>query len=364
MTDDIHSLIGELESNLSNNSYESASTTADALSDKYDAIEPTEKLLFDSIRLARTRMNPTEENLRAVEDILSRSTGTPMSRTGALVAVSTILTDPVEADQTSALNALEELKIREKEFTTVKKQAREILSSVEIPAHISLLSIKLDRRVPKERETDMNVIVGNVGDGVSRDVSVTVDAPIELGGSKMKTIGKLESREQSAVTFNLECEKSGQFEIPVESTSDSAGSDRMTVAVRVLTKVALMKTILEILSRLKQYIEENDSIKEGEQSLIRKLSTTRSRLEDATTAAENNKEKRANNLLNAADKTMQAFVEQVQTISEKGNDDRNAQSENGRNESEDEVRDAVTYTLLENARMVKDEISAARTAGI
>jgi hypothetical protein len=209
-----------------------------------DIVEIYEDVREEQTRLAlRIRFSDSDENevREAADDYLrsflqSRALRYRFRLLGGLLVES--FDDLSESGELAGIqsdleDAVDDLKEVEPELEESQEQAEQEIQKLEIPPNIQVLSAEqvTPEEVEVREETDVEVVLSNIGDSTAEGVTVTLEADnMEISTEKF-SVGTMSPEVNERLRPTVTPTEAGSVELSVQADSDNAGSATDSVSI-------------------------------------------------------------------------------------------------------------------------------------
>lgn len=244
-------LATQLRDALSNGDDGLAATLLGALKRRYEALDASESAAVARSTLARQQLTLNDGAVETLTKHAKAAGEAATARAGVFTTVAAFLqldeSERTASRRSDATAAVSQLIEAERTRNERQEAAARVVESVTLPPSISVLSAGAsDETFAVGQPVDLEVVVGNVGDGPATGVTLAVDAPDGLTLSRTSvTVGDLAAGERSTMTATMEASRPEQFEYTVEAVSDDAGHDSDRVVVTVTETITTFASALD-----------------------------------------------------------------------------------------------------------------------
>jgi len=138
--------------------------------------------------------------------------------------------DEIQSEMNDAIDNLKEV---EPELEESQEQAEQEIQKLEIPPNIQVLSA--EQVTPEEvevgEETDVEMVLSNIGDSTAEGVTVTLKADNMEISTKEFSVGSLTPKVNERLRPTVTPNETGNVELSVQADSDNAGSATDSVSI-------------------------------------------------------------------------------------------------------------------------------------
>lgn len=363
---DVEQELSQFEDAVGSDDIATAEDSLDSLQQGYEDLVAIEEVPVAQALEARDTQDLSPANREVLQEYLSEAAAAGLSRTGFLTTAAAYLSDPREVETAQVLDVTQQLKTRETALASAASSADAVLDGVSLPAKITILDTTLsDGYHLKGGAVTAAAIVGNVGDEPSGDVTVTIDAPDELGVDPAAVdLGSIEATSNQRSPTNISLDEGGSYSVTFEVDSDDGG-DTAVLALAVETKGSLLSTGMTSIDDLIDEVENNTGLSQGTiNSLVAKLENAQQNLEKADDFASNGRAKQCDNTITAAINILGAFLNEISALAGGGSEstDGNGTGNGKGNGTNGELSDREATTLRRSGERIIEELGAARQA--
>lgn len=314
MSDTIPQLLSEFETAVQNGNYRDARTALDSLRQRYDRKQASEQIR--KTRALAVREDPDRSAGETASDLVAQHARVNMVRGGFLATASGYVASPEAVDPGEIGDAVSKLRESESRYADASEAAEPAIGAVDLPAQVAVASISTGETVhAKGVPFSMDARVTNAGDEPATGVSVTATSEAAFEFAASSASDSVAARSDETYGFEVTAGEAGDHAVTVEVTADDAGSASKQATVRIRGKVALVESGAESLGELIEVLRTEQPLRKGRNdALVSKLENAASRLDKAVGFAEQGKRKQADNMLNAATKTLGAALNQLDAI--------------------------------------------------
>ena len=340
--------LDEVRAALEDEDYERLDEGLDAYQAAYQENLPTERLTLRRSQLSRTEMEISSETQTTLTEYENQQGGTNTARAGLLAGGDILLFDPETADSSELVDGVSDLRNQETALNDRMTAARGVISDLDLPARIAILSVEPETRSPVFGSTvSIDVTVANIGDESAENVSLGVESSLPVSPSET-TLGSVAAEETETLSVAVTADEPGEHEITFTAETANADTASVSEPITVLTKDDLLSAATDLIKELIERFRDVSSFPGNkERSFVAKLQNVQKKIDRSQRAIGRGKQKQADNALNAAINQMGAFLNELDTVKEK-----RAPSE------------AFVWSVEQSADAVIDQLARAREARI
>lgn len=350
---------------IDDNEFTAAKEAIDALSAEYDDLRIPETARFDGAVVAREqRETPVSREL--MSDYARTHSATALARSSFLGAAVAYLADPSSVEVDQATNVASNLRDQEASFQDLAPDVDDELTDVTLPPHVVVASASgPDGPALVDEPVTIEVTVANVGDGPATGVMVTAS----VGGDGTVTpestsVDGLDGGESAAVDLTFTADASGTHSVTIATTHDDASSGNpraeRKVSVEIVAPADLAEAAMETIATVRDRVESAELDRGLERSLLAKLDTAESKVEDGLAALNQGQEQQANGQFKAATRSIGAFLNQLSA-----GDDSNGRGGGGRGQGNNgsgagDLPETLERSIKQLAQNTIEQLSLAR----
>lgn len=285
------------------------------LVDTYASVRAEESALERKATAVRNRVEVLDGGIPdELTDFVTTSAATSMGRGGVLWGTRQYLLDPAEGGAEDLKGQIADLVEQEETFLEAETALRSTFDAVnvDLPAILVATGSELSDG-PHTTDTvyDLTATARNVGDKPASSITLLVDAPDRVSVSPASAdVGTLAPDGTVAREFTVEAGSPGEYNVNVvvESGDGNVDADSSTTQFTVLGPDGLSEQALEAVRLAKTRVKDSDLKKGRRQSLLSKLSSAETKVEQGRAQLERDNEKQADTQFRAATRILGAFL--------------------------------------------------------
>lgn len=257
--------LNELSTAIENRNYAQTETAFDEYQAAYEEVAPTERVMQQRSELAQTAMNLSSEEHSKLTNWRQQRTATSAGRMTVFSQGDLFLLDPQSADISEFAASVAELRSREQALNDRMTIASGVLSDLELPAHIAVLSADADPPSPVVgTTTSVAVPIANVGATPAESVSLTVESDLPVSPTET-AVGSIAGGETETVSVEVTASETGRQDVVFTAESADAGTASETVTITVVPEVQLTEAATDLTDDLIERLENDDDEEEDEE---------------------------------------------------------------------------------------------------